>query len=308
MPNANFGGKTVIVSGANAGIGLESVQWLIKLKASTIILAVRNAEKGAAAQKELEKRTGCSPDTLRVWDLDMSSFDSVKRFAARVNNELPRLDAVILNAGIIAKVYELVEGDESSFTVNVVSTYLCALLLLPALRMTADQHKIKTHLCIVGSDTHLFAAFPGMNAPDGQIFSTIEQYRPERTMQDRYATTKLIQVFVMRAIAERLGKDSPVIINNVNPGLCVTDMTNDNPNLSKFFLRVFGRAAESGARAVVAGVCGDETTHGTYMNDGHPMTPAKIVVAKDGHQLQERVWDELSTRLEHASPGVTKVI
>ena len=69
----------------------------------------------------------------------MSSFASVKAFSDRANNELPRLDAVLANAGISTNLYNSAEGFEETLTVNVISTFLLSVLCLPALQRTAAQ-------------------------------------------------------------------------------------------------------------------------------------------------------------------------
>lgn len=67
VPTASFEGKTLIVTGGSAGLGKETIRWLIKLKASSIILACRNIDKGKAAAKEIQESTTCSGDIIQVW-------------------------------------------------------------------------------------------------------------------------------------------------------------------------------------------------------------------------------------------------
>ncbi|KAI9730218.1 MAG: hypothetical protein M1834_005982 [Cirrosporium novae-zelandiae] len=131
-PDTDFSGKTIIVTGANIGLGKEAVKHFVRLNAEKVIVAVRSIAKGEAAKSEIEaetKRTG----VVDVWGLDYSSYASVKAFAAKVA-KLSRVDAVVLNAGIATANFELFEDNESTITVNVVSTTLLALLLLPTLR------------------------------------------------------------------------------------------------------------------------------------------------------------------------------
>lgn len=86
--------------------------------------------------------------------MDLTSYKSVKAFCQRANG-LERLDIVVENAGIAVPAYEAAEGMESTITVNVVSTFLMALLLLPKLREDAGKRGTFTpRLCIVASDAH----------------------------------------------------------------------------------------------------------------------------------------------------------
>jgi retinol dehydrogenase-12 len=96
-PDTSCKGQTLIVTGANTGLGLEASRHLVRLGAEKVILACRNLEKGEAAVRDIEastKRTGVA----EVWSLDLSSFESVKEFAKRVDG-LKRIDAIVENAG-----------------------------------------------------------------------------------------------------------------------------------------------------------------------------------------------------------------
>ena len=93
IPTADFSGKTVTVMGANVGLGKEAVKHFARLRAAKVIATARSAAKGATALAEIEaetKRTG----VVEFWDLDYSSYASVKAFCARAA-KLERLDAVV---------------------------------------------------------------------------------------------------------------------------------------------------------------------------------------------------------------------
>ncbi|KAL7625719.1 hypothetical protein AAE478_004942 [Parahypoxylon ruwenzoriense] len=93
-------GKTFIVTGSNVGVGLECSRKLLDLGITRLILAVRNESKGQAAAGELSKGRDLRKDTIEVWLLDYSSYDSICSFVERVKS-LKRLDIAILNAGIM---------------------------------------------------------------------------------------------------------------------------------------------------------------------------------------------------------------
>jgi len=117
-----------------------------------VIIGCRSVEKGEVAKKDIEestKRTGA----VEVWQVDLSSYESVKQFCNRAQ-KLERLDIVTENAGIATPKYQVVEGMESTITVNVISTFLTALLLLPKLRADAIKFNILPRLTIVASDAH----------------------------------------------------------------------------------------------------------------------------------------------------------
>lgn len=142
----------VIVTGANTGLGLEAARHFVCLGVSNIIIACRMLSKGNAAREDIEHTEKCK-GVLQVWELDLSSFASVKAFAKRAKL-LPRLNICVENAGIAQGTFTLAEGHESQIIVNVILTFLLALLLLPIMRNSADKTKTKPFLTIATSEVY----------------------------------------------------------------------------------------------------------------------------------------------------------
>ena len=182
LPTADFSGKTIIVTGANVGLGKEAVKHYVKLHAAKVIIAVRSTSKGEAAKAEIVRDCKVPADVIDVWQLDYSKYASCKEFAAKVAT-LDRIDAVVLNAGITTENFELFEDNESQVTVNVVSTVLLALLVLPALRASATKNQGTTPIVsIVGSGVHAYTKFPERKEPN--IFAACNDPKKAR-MSDR---------------------------------------------------------------------------------------------------------------------------
>jgi NAD(P)-dependent dehydrogenase (short-subunit alcohol dehydrogenase family) len=218
IPTASFKSKTVIVSGSNVGLGLEACRWLVNLGAAHVILACRNVEKGQAAAKNIQGTTSCSNETLQVWHLDMSSYASVQAFSDRVKAELPRLDAVIANAGVMTQKFKITEQDEETITTNVVSTFLLGFLLHPKLRDTALKYNTQTHFTVTASELYEVAKFKERKAPAGKLFAALND-KEKANMGDRYNVSKLMDVFIIRQMAAMSPLDSSnVIVNCVAPG------------------------------------------------------------------------------------------
>ena len=219
-PKGSYQGKTIIVTGSNVGLGKEAARHFARLGASTLILAVRSLEKGNAAKKDIEHSTGCAKGVIQVWQLDMANYGSVQKFAARAEKELERVDAFLANAGLATTKFSKAEGNELMITVNVVSTFLLVLLMMPKLKETAKKFDTRPTLTITSSEVHGHTTFPEKSAPTGQIFQTLND-ESKADMNDRYPVSKLLEVFGVRAIAERHPSSSfPVTVNIVNPGLC----------------------------------------------------------------------------------------
>jgi retinol dehydrogenase-12 len=156
-PVQSFRDLVVIVTGANTGLGLEASRHFVRLGAAKVILAVRDVEKGKAAQDSISLSTETKNRT-EVWSLDLASYESVKEFAQRAAG-LDRLDVFVANGGLCTETFELAEGMEKSFLVNVVSTFLLVFLLLPQLRKTATEFQTRPHVVIVSSEGHETATF-----------------------------------------------------------------------------------------------------------------------------------------------------
>ena len=218
VPTASFQGRTAIVTGASSGLGREACRWMVRLGASQVILACRNLEKGRAAAKDIQTTTSCSPDTLQVWHLDLSSYASVQAFAERARADLPRLDVLIANAGRATRMYNVTEDNEETITTNVVSMALLACLLLAKLRETAARYGVQTHLTVTASELYEVAKFEERKAPAGRLFATLND-EATANMGERYHVSKLLGMFVVKQMAALAPlSSSGVVVNCVAPG------------------------------------------------------------------------------------------
>ena len=114
FPQSDHSGQTIIVTGANVGIGLEAARHFTRLNARKVILAVRNTDKGEKAKQSIEETTQRS-GVVEVWQLDLTSYESVKQFAARAQG-LERIDVLVENAGIATGVFRLAEDNEATIS------------------------------------------------------------------------------------------------------------------------------------------------------------------------------------------------
>ena len=220
-PEGSYAGKTVVITGSNTGLGKEAARHFARLGVSKLILAVRSLNNGNEAKADIESTTQCAQDVIEVWELDMASYDSVKAFTKRIDQELPRVDIFIANAGKATTSFSMAEGNESTITVNVVSTFLLASLLLPKLRRTAKEFGIRPTLTIVASEVHAWAKFAERKAAEGKIFDILSDEKSwDKYKVDRYMTSKLLEVLAIQALASRSRGGDVVTINCVNPGFC----------------------------------------------------------------------------------------
>ncbi|KAL8638375.1 MAG: hypothetical protein Q9228_004465 [Teloschistes exilis] len=303
-PSTPHTDQTIIVTGANVGLGFEAARHYVRLGAAKVILAVRTVEKGETAKKEIEtseKREG----VIEVWPLDLSSYDSIKAFAKRAES-LPRLDILLENAGIATPVFKMTEDNESTITTNVVSTFLLALMMLPKLRETAGKFGTRPCLTIVTSEVHFMTQFPEKSNED--IFAALNDEKTAR-MDDRYQVSKLLEVFYVRSLASHSSKNHPtppITINMVNPGLCHSELAlkGGDPMGLKIMKFLLARTTEQGSRTYLSATEAGEKSHGCYMNACRVEEVAPLVRSEVGKEVQRRVWEQLNERLEKIAPGV----
>jgi NAD(P)-dependent dehydrogenase (short-subunit alcohol dehydrogenase family) len=300
--NTSFQGQTIIITGANAGLGKESARHIAGLGVSRLILAVRNIPAGEAARKDILSTTNCLAEAIEVWKLDFSSYDLIKAFATRAS-QLPRIDVLIQGAGIATAKYVAFEKHESSITTNVIGLFLLSCLLLPKLKASAKEHSITPRLVTVASEVHAWTKFSEQHAPS--IFAALDDPN-SKTMAERYMTSKLLEVLIIRDIAPRLA-GSGVILNMLNPGLNKTTLGGHDSLVLVIMRALLGRKVDVGARTYVAAAVAGGESHGKYMTDGHVDDGAlsSFVRSTEGKEVGKRVWSELKQILEDIEPGVT---
>ncbi len=290
------------MTGSNVGLGKEAARHFARLGACKIILAVRNSKAGEEAKKDIETSTKCGADILEVWTLDLLSYESCKSFADRAS-KLPRLDVLLENAGVAGYKWSLAGGHERMVAVNVISTFYLAMLMLPKLKSSAKEFSIKPRLAIVSSDTHARTKFPEWK--EANTFHALDDESKAR-MGERYPTSKLLEVLVIRQIASKL-EGSGVIINMLNPGLCHSELARDGGLFLTFMKFLLARTTEVGSRTLVAAAVAGAESHGKYMTDAQINDDAlsDFVKSADGKEASKKVWKELSEILESIQPGVT---
>ncbi|KAH8721508.1 retinol dehydrogenase 12 [Phaeosphaeriaceae sp. PMI808] len=312
-PKGDFSGQTVIVTGSNTGLGFEAARHLLQLKASKVILAVRDLTKGEAAAERLLSLTGATKNAIEVWPLDLSSHESVKKLSERAHG-LDRLDAVISNAGFLTQRWEVVEGMERQIAVNVVNTTLLGLLLLPKLRTSAKKYQTRGRVAFVTSEAHYIAQVKEASV-EGSLFNALSN-KEVSFIEDRYSTSKLFLLYSIREIAGRspVTLESDVILDIVTPGMCHSGLFRDEKPwlhsvLERAIMRILARSTSTGGGTLVQAIRPDLPieAHGAFLMDGKIADNGPNVDSEKGQALQRRFIKELFEKLETVAPGVTAI-
>ncbi|TGO27604.1 hypothetical protein BPAE_0039g00140 [Botrytis paeoniae] len=283
----NLPKSTVLITGGNAGLGLEATREILLSKPERLILAVRDIEKGNVAKKELQNGMTSSTQ-IDVHKLDHSSFRSVQNFVKGLEGQ--RVDIAILKAGTWnTKFTTTTDGYEGNLQVNTLAPALLSLLLFPNLRVAAASprpaHAPQPHLSIVSSGLHEMAKFPEKDLPQGEILAALSD-ATRYTQSDRYPVTKAISLLCTKELAKKVAS-SEVIINAPTPGFCKTGLMSQNSGIMGFFVKLsmmlVSRSAPDGARCLVdAAVSGPRETHGRYLSE-----------TEQGGELGKKLWEEI---------------
>jgi NAD(P)-dependent dehydrogenase (short-subunit alcohol dehydrogenase family) len=205
-------GKTVVVTGGNSGIGFETAAALASMGARVLITA-RNADKGRAAVASITQRLkGEGQVQLVVFDL--ADLASVRRGAAEILEQTPRLDVLVNNAGLVlTERAETVDGYEATFAINHLGPFLLTNLLLERIEGSAPSRVVN-----VSSTAH-------NTARKGILFDDLQSTHGYRGMRV-YGQSKLANILFTLELSRRFA-GSGVTANSLHPGTVRTGYGGD---------------------------------------------------------------------------------
>lgn len=199
-------GKTVIITGANTGIGLETARDMAR-RGAKVILACRDMEKCKKARKDIALDT--RNKNIFCKECDLASQESIRNFAKVVNENEPNVDILINNAGVMrCKYLKTKEGIELQLGTNHMGHFLLTNLLLEKIKESSPSRIVN-----VSSVAHLRGK---INFDD---LNSDKKYDEG----DAYAQSKLANILFTRELAKRL-QGTGVTVNAVHPGLVNTEI------------------------------------------------------------------------------------
>jgi NAD(P)-dependent dehydrogenase (short-subunit alcohol dehydrogenase family) len=201
-------GRTVVVTGANAGIGFETARVLAG-RGALLVLACRNLEKANQAAARI--RAQDAQASVAVIRLDLASLASIREAAAEIRDSYPRLDLLINNAGVMEVPYERTEdGFELTFGTNHLGHFALTALVLDQLLKTPGSR-----IVTMSSQGHLEGV---MNFDDLQ---SERGYHPAQA----YYQSKLANLLFTYELDRRLrGAGANTIALASHPGVVYTDL------------------------------------------------------------------------------------
>lgn len=257
--------KVCLVTGANSGIGLETARALADMGAR-VILACRNEEKGKAARQDIISST--ANDQVDLMLVDLASLESVRKFAAEVNEKYERLDVLVNNAGVMCPKRRVsADGFELQFAVHHLAVFLLTHLLLDLLKKSAPARIVN-----VASMVHMM----------GKIDFADLQREKKYGMYSAYGQSKLAEVHFTYDLAEKL-EGTGVTVNCLHPGAVATNL-DGMPG----WMRMFLAGPKKGARTSIylASSPDVEGVTGKYFNNCKVANSSKLShVREDGKRL-----------------------
>ncbi|MEO7427754.1 MAG: oxidoreductase [Acidimicrobiales bacterium] len=291
-------GRTIVVTGANSGLGLRSSEALAA-KGAQVLMACRNAAKAATALEAVKAvSTGPAPEVV---PLDLSSLASVRESAAGLAERFGHIDVLMNNAGIMAvPKATTVDGFESQIGTNHLGHYALTGLLLPTL-LAAPEPRVVT----VSSNAHKL----GRLHLDDLSFERTRYSRWRAYGQSKLANLLFTGELQRRAVAARTALTAVA----AHPGYAATNLTS-GPAVGAALLKPFlalgdklvGQPDHMGALPQLYAATMPDVAANDYWGPdsfreqrGHPTRVGRTEHAQD-EQAARRLWD-LSEQLTGVS-------
>ncbi|KAJ3613739.1 hypothetical protein NHX12_019985 [Muraenolepis orangiensis] len=257
---ARLDGKTVLITGANTGIGKETARDLAR-RGARVIIACRNMAKGAKAVEDIQ--ASCPDAQLELRQLDLADTSSVRAFAQKFLQEVNQLHILINNAGVM------------------LCHFLLTSLLIGLLKRSAPARVV-----VVSSLVHHLGwiRFHDLHS-QGSYNSGLA-----------YCQSKLANVMFTRELARRL-KGTNVTVNSLHPGTVTTDLTRHSTLVTILFTinSLFFKTPQQGAQTSVYCAVAEElhAVSGKHFSD---CSLAFVALQGRSEETARRLWD---TSCEH---------
>jgi NAD(P)-dependent dehydrogenase (short-subunit alcohol dehydrogenase family) len=279
--------RTAVVTGANAGIGLE-VATVLAGHGALVVLACRNVSKAAQAARRIEAASpGAQTAVVR---LDLASLASIRAAAEEITASYPHIDLLLNNAGVMEVPYERTEdGFELTFGTNHLGHFALTGLVLDRLLDTPGSRVVT-----MSSMGHAWGV---MNFDDLQ---SEHGYRPD----DAYHQTKLANLLFSYELDRRLrAAGAPTQALAAHPGVVYTELFRTRSRLNKAMLSPWMRPinfwavhnVHQGALPMLRAATDPAARGGEYYGPHrkhHTGSPAVVESIPKSHDLadQARLW------------------
>jgi len=292
--------KTIVITGANSGIGYETAKHLA-LAGNTVIAASRKKESTLQTISELNElcnRKG-SKGKILFFELDLTSLKSVSDFADQVKNQYSTIDTLICNAGIMNTPFRLTpDGYESQFQTNYLSHFYLTQLLIDSV-MRSENPKI-INVCSASAEKGTINSVKELDVIcriRESAYDAMKSYRESKLTQ---------QVSVIHL--SRQDKSRRIKFSLIHPGIVNTNLLYRNsgdwyrilmlPFVYTGYLLGFFQTPEKGAQTSIFLAENDDYVSGHYWNHRKILTPNPI---SQDRKYSEELWKWTTEQLDKHS-------
>ncbi|MFJ7847939.1 oxidoreductase [Peribacillus sp. NPDC097224] len=283
---ADVKGKTVVITGANSGLGFETA-FVLAGKGAEVILAVRNASKG---EKAVDRITSAHPKAnVSVMPLDLSDLRSIHQFSDSFLENYDSLSILINNAGVMIPPYsQTKDGFELQFGSNHLGHFALTGLLLPKI-LSTPKSRVVTLSSLAANNGNI-----DFDHLDGK-----DQYKPMRY----YAQSKLANLLFSRELQNKFEQHQANSISVAcHPGLSHTNLMSRGSGkpLNKFvhyLSKTFTQPANMGALPTLYAATEPTLRGGEYIGPdgkkGRKGFPKKdpIIDSLYDKDTSEKLWE-----------------
>jgi len=293
MDKVNLTGKTVLVTGANTGIGKETARELAR-RGARVIMGCRSEERGEKARREIVEDT--KNENVTVMIVDLASLKSIKKFTDEYNANEARLDILVNNAAVSTRVREETEdGFEKNFGTNHLGHFYLTYLLLSKLKESAPSRVV-----VVASKGHEIRG--ELDMEDLQLIRSWNNF----TSYDKSKTANILFATHLATLLDGTG----VTTYSLHPGIVKTELLRYNDSMcivscvKACCCCVFMPATEGAETSLYCCLEPSIAQHsGRYYSESHETKAKKY--ARDP-ALGEQLW-KISADLCHVSPDINQV-
>lgn len=245
---SNQKGKIAVITGATSGLGKEATKVLVS-KNATVIMAVRNTEKGKKVADEIQKTFPNA--TIDVRKLDLNSLKSVEDFANGMNASYNQLDILINNAGVMMCPYsKTADGFEIQMGVNHFGHFALTGRLMPLLKKTKDARIVAT-----SSVAH----------KSGNInFEDINWEERNYKTTNAYSDSKLANLYFAYELVRKF-KNEPnaPMVTSAHPGWTKTELDRHS-GLAAFIGNIVAQKVNMGTLPTLRAAVDEDAKSGDY--------------------------------------------
>lgn len=267
--------NTVLITGANTGIGKETAIDLAK-RGAKVIMACRDMDRGQAAVKEVIEQSGNK--NVVCMKLDLADSKSIREFAEAINKGEPKLNILINNAGVMVCPYgKTADGFEMQIGVNHFGHFLLTHLLIDLIKRSAPAR-----IVTVSSMAHTWGSIK------------LDDINSEKSYDKKaaYSQSKLANVLFTHSLAKIL-EGTGVTTYSLHPGVVQTDLWRHLNGFQQLVMKMvspFTKNSSQGAQTSI--YCAVEPSlakeSGGYYSD---CAPASCSADGKDDVLAQKFWD-----------------